>query len=55
MIFWYQMYCGFSGTVMIDQMYLMFFNLFFTSLPPLAMGEFHFVDRYSADLIVLLI
>lgn len=38
-IFWYQLYCGFSGTVMIDQIYLMFFNLFFTSLPPLAMGS----------------
>ena len=38
-IFWYQLYCGFSGTVMVDQLYQMFFNLFFTSLPPLAMGE----------------
>ena len=48
-IFWYQLYCGFSGTVMVDQLYQMFFNLFFTSLPPLAMGEsllpvFSFVD-----------
>jgi hypothetical protein len=39
-IFWYQLYCGFSGTVMVDQIYLMFFNLFFTSLPPLAMGTY---------------
>ena len=30
----FQLYCGFSGQVMIDQMYLMLFNLFFTSLPP---------------------
>lgn len=25
---------------MIDQMYLMFYNLFFTSLPPLAIGVY---------------
>ncbi len=37
--FWYQLYCGFSGAVMIDQMYLMLYNLFFTSLPPMAIGE----------------
>lgn len=30
---------GFSGSVMIDQMYLMVFNLFFTALPPMAMGK----------------
>ncbi|PSN32447.1 hypothetical protein C0J52_17592, partial [Blattella germanica] len=36
LIFWYQLYCGFSGSVMIDQMYLMLYNLLFTSLPPLA-------------------
>ncbi|XP_050501041.1 phospholipid-transporting ATPase VD isoform X2 [Diabrotica virgifera virgifera] len=38
--FWYQMYCGFTGTVMIDQMYLMLYNLLFTSLPPLAIGVY---------------
>lgn len=39
LIFWYQLYCGFSGAVMIDQMYLMLYNLLFTSLPPLAIGK----------------
>jgi len=39
LIFWYQLYCGFSGSVMIDQMYLMLYNLLFTSLPPLAIGK----------------
>lgn len=29
-LFWYQVHCGFSGSVMIDAMYLMLFNLFFT-------------------------
>ena len=29
---------------MIDQMYLMFFNLFFTSLPPIAMGMFNLIE-----------
>jgi len=47
--FWFQLYCGFSGQVMIDQMYLMLFNLFFTSLPPVAVGVF---DRDApADLL----
>lgn len=36
--FWYELYCGFSGAVMIDQMYLMLYNLIFTSLPPMAVG-----------------
>lgn len=40
LIFWYQLYCGFSGTVMIDQMCFMLYNLFFTSLPPLAIGVY---------------
>ena len=37
-VFRFQLYCGFSGQVMIDQMYLMLFNLLFTSLPPFAIG-----------------
>ncbi|XP_063240630.1 phospholipid-transporting ATPase VD isoform X2 [Bacillus rossius redtenbacheri] len=40
LVFWYQLYCGFSGTVMIDQMYLMLYNLLFTSLPPIAIGVY---------------
>ncbi|GAB0089123.1 Phospholipid-transporting ATPase [Sergentomyia squamirostris] len=40
LIFWYQLFCGFSGAVMIDQMYLMLYNLVFTSLPPLAIGVY---------------
>ncbi|KDR21129.1 putative phospholipid-transporting ATPase VD, partial [Zootermopsis nevadensis] len=40
LIFWYQLYCGFSGSVMIDQMYLMLYNLLFTSLPPLVIGVY---------------
>ncbi|XP_022901722.2 phospholipid-transporting ATPase VD isoform X1 [Onthophagus taurus] len=40
LIFWFQLFCGFSGTVMIDQMYLMLYNLLFTSLPPIAIGVY---------------
>ncbi|XP_066998273.2 phospholipid-transporting ATPase VD [Anabrus simplex] len=40
LIFWYQLYCGFSGSVMIDQMYLMLYNLLFTSLPPIVIGVY---------------
>lgn len=39
-LFWFQLYCGFSGAVMIDQIYLMIFNFVFTSLPPFAIGVY---------------
>ncbi|KAG1649509.1 putative phospholipid-transporting ATPase VD [Nymphon striatum] len=45
-LFWYQLYCGFSGMVAIDQLYLMFYNLIFTSFPPLICGIF---DQDASD------
>ena len=46
----FQLFNGWSGQVMIDQMYLMLFNLLFTSLPPVALGVF---DRNApADLLI---
>lgn len=50
LIFWYQLYCGFSGAVMIDQMYLMLFNLFFTALPPLVIGVYD--KKITEDLLM---
>ncbi|XP_034546675.1 probable phospholipid-transporting ATPase VB [Notolabrus celidotus] len=38
LLFWYQFFCGFSGTAMIDYWLMIFFNLFFTSLPPIMFG-----------------
>ncbi|XP_060771268.1 phospholipid-transporting ATPase VB [Neoarius graeffei] len=38
LLFWYQFYCGFSGTAMIDYWFMIFFNLFFTSTPPIMFG-----------------
>ncbi|KAL6088198.1 hypothetical protein STEG23_000715, partial [Scotinomys teguina] len=38
LLFWYQFFCGFSGSTMIDYWQMIFFNLFFTSLPPIAFG-----------------
>lgn len=38
LLFWYQFFCGFSGNTMIDYWQMVFFNLFFTSLPPLVFG-----------------
>ncbi|KAM4675003.1 phospholipid-transporting ATPase VB [Discoglossus pictus] len=38
LLFWYQFFCGFSGTTMIDYWQMIFFNLFFTSVPPLIFG-----------------
>merc|ERR1712156_94190 len=47
--FWFQLYCGFSASKMFDDMYLMLYNLFFTSLQPVAVGVF---DRDApADLL----
>uniref|UniRef100_UPI00398F0378 phospholipid-transporting ATPase VB n=1 Tax=Pristiophorus japonicus TaxID=55135 RepID=UPI00398F0378 len=38
LLFWYQFFCGFTGSSMIDYWLMIFFNLFFTSLPPLICG-----------------
>ncbi|TTD03349.1 putative phospholipid-transporting ATPase VB [Bagarius yarrelli] len=38
LLFWYQFLCGFSGTAMIDYWFMIFFNLFFTSTPPIMFG-----------------
>lgn len=38
LIFWYQFYCGFSGSAMIDQWYVIFFNLMFSAFPQLITG-----------------
>ncbi|KAL6259171.1 hypothetical protein P5V15_009092 [Pogonomyrmex californicus] len=50
LIFWFQLFCGFSGTVMIDQIYLMLYNLLFTSLPPLVLGIY---DRVAKARVLL--
>ena len=39
-MFWFQLYCGFSGEEFIDQLYLVLFSVLFTSVPPLALGVF---------------
>ncbi|XP_053112910.1 phospholipid-transporting ATPase VD isoform X2 [Hemicordylus capensis] len=38
LLFWYQFFCGFSGTPMTDYWSLILFNLLFTSLPPIIFG-----------------
>lgn len=38
LLFWYQFFCGFSATAMIDYWLMIFFNLFFTSTPPIMFG-----------------
>ncbi|KAM9289536.1 phospholipid-transporting ATPase VB [Morus bassanus] len=38
LFFWYQFFCGFSGSTMIDYWQMIFFNLLFTSTPPLLFG-----------------
>ncbi|XP_070697783.1 phospholipid-transporting ATPase VD isoform X2 [Pempheris klunzingeri] len=38
LLFWYQFFCGFSGSVMTNSWVLILFNLVFTSIPPLIYG-----------------
>uniref|UniRef100_A0A673BXB3 Phospholipid-transporting ATPase n=1 Tax=Sphaeramia orbicularis TaxID=375764 RepID=A0A673BXB3_9TELE len=38
LLFWYQFFCGFTATAMIDYWLMIFFNLFFTSAPPIMFG-----------------
>ncbi|KAK3558571.1 hypothetical protein QTP86_021022 [Hemibagrus guttatus] len=59
LLFWYQFFCGFSGTAMIDYWFMIFFNLFFTSTPPIMFGImdsevsahmlFHLPELYKRD------
>ncbi|XP_049899159.1 phospholipid-transporting ATPase VB [Epinephelus moara] len=50
LLFWYQFFCGFSGTAMIDYWLMIFFNLFFTSAPPIMFG---IMDRdLSAEMLL---
>ena len=39
MVLWYQLFNGFSGSYMMDQINLLIFN-FYTALPPLMTGIF---------------
>uniref|UniRef100_A0A8C4RLT1 Phospholipid-transporting ATPase n=1 Tax=Erpetoichthys calabaricus TaxID=27687 RepID=A0A8C4RLT1_ERPCA len=38
LLLWYQLFCGFSGSTMTDYWILIFFNLLFTSAPPIIYG-----------------
>ncbi|XP_058651191.1 probable phospholipid-transporting ATPase VD [Onychostoma macrolepis] len=38
LLFWYQIFCGFSGSTMTNSWVLIFFNLLFTSVPPIIYG-----------------
>ncbi|XP_062852428.1 phospholipid-transporting ATPase VD-like [Trichomycterus rosablanca] len=38
LLFWFQFFCGFSGSTMTNSWVLIFFNLLFTSTPPLLYG-----------------
>ncbi|KAI7905727.1 uncharacterized protein BX663DRAFT_484195 [Cokeromyces recurvatus] len=39
-LFWYQLICGFTGTMMFDYSYITLYNLVFTSLPCIFAGVF---------------
>ncbi|XP_029054624.1 phospholipid-transporting ATPase VA [Osmia bicornis bicornis] len=50
LVFWFQLYCGFTGSVMMDQIYLMLYNLLFTSMPPLVLGVY---DRVASPSVLM--
>ncbi|XP_038213757.1 probable phospholipid-transporting ATPase VD isoform X3 [Zerene cesonia] len=50
LIFWYQFFCGFSSSVMIDQLHLMAYNLMFTAVPPIVIGAY---DRVAPAALLL--
>ncbi|XP_058155052.1 LOW QUALITY PROTEIN: phospholipid-transporting ATPase VD [Dasypus novemcinctus] len=52
LLFWYQFFCGFSGTSMTDYWVLIFFNLLFTSVPPIIYGVLE--KDVSAETLMLL-
>ncbi|KAG8591805.1 hypothetical protein GDO81_000313 [Engystomops pustulosus] len=52
LLFWYQFFCGFSGSSMLDVWMLILFNLIFTSVPPVIYGV---LDKdVSADTLLAL-
>nr|XP_033801980.1 probable phospholipid-transporting ATPase VD [Geotrypetes seraphini]XP_033801990.1 probable phospholipid-transporting ATPase VD [Geotrypetes seraphini] len=52
LLFWYQFFCGFSGTSMTESWMLILFNLLFTSAPPIIYG---ILDQdVSAEILVQL-
>ncbi|KAL4709327.1 hypothetical protein ACJJTC_007059 [Scirpophaga incertulas] len=40
LVFWFQLYNGFSAMVMINQTHLMCYNLIFTAIPPIVIGAY---------------
>ncbi|KAI8813710.1 hypothetical protein BJ742DRAFT_672482, partial [Cladochytrium replicatum] len=45
-LFWFQIFCGYSADIIYDFSYLLLYNLFFTSLPVVALGVF---DQFLTD------
>ncbi|KAL9276274.1 hypothetical protein ACSQ67_026186 [Phaseolus vulgaris] len=40
-LFWFEAYASFSGEAAYNNWYMSFYNVFFTSLPVIALGVFH--------------
>ncbi|KAG7255759.1 hypothetical protein CRUP_010112 [Coryphaenoides rupestris] len=59
LIFWFQFYCGFSGSSMVDQWYLVFFNLMFSAFPQLEYKPYMFwmnmLDAFYQSLVCFFI
>jgi hypothetical protein len=45
-LFWFQIYCGWTAQILYDYFFITFFNLVFTSLPPMVIG---FMDQDISD------
>ncbi|SCZ97715.1 BZ3500_MvSof-1268-A1-R1_Chr4-3g07400 [Microbotryum saponariae] len=49
-LFWFQFYCGYSATTVYEYTYLLFWNVFWTLLPVIAIGVF---DRSVSDRVLM--
>lgn len=39
-LFWYQFYCDFTAQILYNYLHILFYNLFYTGLPPIIIGAF---------------
>lgn len=48
-LLWYQFYCAFSGSLLFDYFFILFYNLIFTGLPAIVIGIFDqdISDKFS--------
>ena len=51
-LFWFQFYCGYSGTTVYEYTYLLFWNVFWTLVPVIGIGIF---ERNISDKVLMVV